>query len=367
MILSVEKGCFGYKGSKNILNNIEFSAKSGDLIAILGPNGAGKTTLLRCIMGFLSWKSGKSTLDSVDIRQISPQKLWSSVSYVPQAKNTVSAYKAEEMILLGRSSCLRLFEKPSRQDIQMVDSIMDRLHISGLKGNFCNEISGGELQMVLIAKALVSQPRILILDEPESNLDFKNQLIVLDTISSLAGEGMTCIFNTHYPAHALQRANKSLMLDGNGGSLFGDTVSIVTEENIEKSFGVRAVIGEVETRQNIMKDVIPLNIAAESSEKLSHSYNSDEHLAVLSITFNNKASASMINKLFHDYNRYIVGRMGMPYSKYSVNIINLTLDGPISELEALTARLTALQGVNVKAVYVRNDSEVHDIDGHSTN
>ena len=105
----------------------------------------------------------------------------------------------------------------------MADQVMERLGILHLKEKKCSEISGGELQMVLIARALASQPRILVLDEPESNLDFKNQLIVLETLSRLAAEGMICLFNTHYPAHALQRAGKSFLLCKDGSSIFGPT------------------------------------------------------------------------------------------------------------------------------------------------
>lgn len=135
---------------------------------------------------------------------------------------------------------------------------MGLLGITHLIGKKCSEISGGELQMVLIAKALAAEPQVLILDEPESNLDFKNQLIVLDTITKLAAEGMTCVFNTHYPAHALQRADKALILSKDGEYVFGETEKVVNEENIEKAFGVQAVIGEIETEEGIRKDVIPL-------------------------------------------------------------------------------------------------------------
>ena len=112
---------------------------------------------------------------------------------------------------------------------------------------------------------MVLQPKVLILDEPESNLDFKNQLLVLDTMQSLARAGLTCVFNTHYPAHALRRANKALLLGRNGKSLFGSTQDVVTEQNISDYFGVRAVIGSIETPDGAYADVIPVS-AAQSEE-----------------------------------------------------------------------------------------------------
>lgn len=354
MKLAVENGSFGYKPDKKIFEEINFSIDSGDLLAILGPNGAGKTTLLRCIMGFLPFTCGKSTLNGQDILKIPTRKLWSKVSYVPQAKSATCSYTAGDMIMLGRGSNFGFFEKPSADDYEAVEKIIDEMNIGFLKDKFCNELSGGELQMVLIAKALASGPEVLILDEPESNLDFKNQLLVLNTISRLVANGMTCIFNTHYPAHALQRASKALILDKSGNSLFGDTLSIVTEDNIQNAFGVKAVIGEVETGESVMKDVIPLSVADSIGGELSASTDLTEQLAVLSIAAK-RESAEAINSLLHEYHNYIAGRMGMPYKKYDVNIINLTLDGPKSMLENLTARLSALPDVSVKTVYVGKD------------
>lgn len=268
MILSVENGCFSYNHSKkSILKNINFTAETGDLVAVLGPNGAGKTTMLRCMMGFLNWSSGRSCIDKIDIKSIPYRKLWRTLAYVPQAKQTSASYTAEQMILIGRNSYLGFLSKPKAEDMDKVYEIMDRLHISKLKGKKCSQISGGELQMVLIARALAAEPKILVLDEPESNLDFRNQLIILETMSKLAEDGMTCIFNTHYPAHALQRANKALILSEDGSYVFGDVKSVITEKNIERAFGIKAVIGEIKADGRIFKDVIPLSVSCEDKFK----------------------------------------------------------------------------------------------------
>ncbi len=352
MILSVENGSFGYKKGESILKNINFSAKDGEVLAILGPNGAGKTTLLRCIMGFLSWTSGKSTLDGRDIKTIPQRELWQKIAYVPQAKSAAVALAAEEMIMLGRSSGLGFFESPKKEDEEKVKAVMAQLGIENLAGKLLSEMSGGELQMVLIARALAADAQVLILDEPESNLDFKNQLLVLDSISSLASGGKTCIFNTHYPAHALQRAGKSLILDKRGNALFGDTASVVTEANIEEAFGVRAVIGEVETDQKTMRDIIPVSLASGAGKMERDTLG--EQLAVISIAARRDA-AERINALLHEYAALVVGRMGMPYKKYGVNIINITLDGQREALEALTLKLSAIDGVSVKTVYVEKE------------
>lgn len=268
MKLSVEKGTFYYRKDKPVFENINFEVNEGEILAILGPNGAGKTTMLRCITGMLKWKEGRSLLDSEDIAVMAPKKLWSKMAYVPQAKSVSSAYTALEMVLLGRSSHLNVFAAPKQADVDKALEVLGFLGIAHLADKKCSEVSGGELQMILIARALAADPKVLILDEPESNLDFKNQLVVLDAMSSLAANGMACIFNTHYPAHALQRAQKSLILFNGGESIFGSTVSVVTEENIRSAFGVDAIIGEIETPEHVIKSVIPLRVASEQEEKV---------------------------------------------------------------------------------------------------
>lgn len=356
MKITIEHGTFGYRSHMPVLKDISLSASSGDLIAILGPNGAGKTTLLRCMMGFLKWQSGKSTLDGEDIRSIPYARLWQTLAYVPQAKGTHSAYTAREMILLGRSSHLGIFAHPGKEDSQKAEEIMEKLHILHLRDKLCSQISGGELQMVLIARALAAEPKILVLDEPESNLDFKNQLIVLETMSRIAAEGLTCIFNTHYPAHALQRANKSFILCKDGSYHFGDTANIITEESIEKAFGVNAVIGEIETPEQIWRNVIPTQISAGSASVFApHEDAGKRSIAVVSIISSNFDFAERINEILHDFNEYIIGRMGMPYQSCGVYIINLTLDAPRDRVMSLTDRLHILPGISVKTTYAHGE------------
>ena len=354
--MSVNNGVFSYeKNGRIILNEINFSTKEGEIMAILGPNGAGKTTLLRCMMGFLKWNSGTSKLDDTDIRSIPARELWKHVAYVPQARQASSAYSVQETVMLGRGSHFGLLAQPSEKDIKKVNEVMERLHIAHLADKRCSEISGGELQMVLIARALASEPQILILDEPESNLDFRNQLLVLNTMSELAVEGMSCIFNTHFPSHALQRAAKSLLFCGDGKTLFGDTNEIVTEENIEKAFGVKAVIGEIETPETVLHDVLPIKLA-DLNESAEEKGSNDKRLAVVAIITGSYESGEKINRLMHEYARCIVGRMGMPYHQNGVYIINVILDGAEKDIQTLSHKLSILPGVSVKTTYAKKDS-----------
>ena len=351
MNLTVKNGTFSYRrGDAPIFRDVHFELNSGEILAILGPNGAGKTTLLRCVTGMLPWTGGESLLDGEPIRTMPPKKLWTRLAYVPQARTASSAYTAFETVLLGRSGHLGAFSTPKKEDIHKAREVMDRLGIAHLAEKKCSAMSGGELQMVLIARALASEPKVLILDEPESNLDFKNQLVVLDTMSRLAAEGMTCIFNTHYPAHALQRSSKALVLSKGGGCKFGSTASVVTPETIREAFGVEAVIGSIETPTHILPNVIPLQIAAEAA---GDAREDRRCLATISIIASNNRISERINSLLSEYGGMIVGRMGMPYREMGVFLITVTLDGSTRAIRELSQRLSVLPDVSVKTTFAK--------------
>ncbi len=261
MKLTAEHASFSYPNGDPVIRDLTFTAQSGEVTAILGPNGAGKTTLVKCLMGFLRWTSGRSLLDGRDVRTIPEKEFLAHVSYVPQAKTSRLSLTAEDMILLGVTGRIGIFSTPGKEERDFVRSLADSLGIAGLLQKKCTEMSGGEGQMVLIARALASKPDLLVLDEPESNLDFRNQLIVLETVTRLAREGMAVIFNTHYPAHALTRASKALLLGRDGEAVSGPVDEVVTEDNIRRAFGVEAAIREFEGGQ---KGILPLRLTGES-------------------------------------------------------------------------------------------------------
>lgn len=185
------------------------------------------------MMGLLKWQKGDTLIDGKTLRELGNTEVWKKIAYVPQSKGTALSYTAREMVLMGRSARLGMFVQPSKGDYEATDEAMERVGITRLANKQCSCMSGGELQMVLITRALSANPKMLVLDEPESNLDFTNQLIVLETIQRLSKEeGIGAIVNTHYPAHALKIADKALVLDYSGNSHYGDVESIVSEENM---------------------------------------------------------------------------------------------------------------------------------------
>ena len=358
MTFEVKNGSFGYPNGRKVLDRISFRVKKGEMLAILGPNGAGKTTLLRCMMGFLQWHEGESLLDGRNIASMNQRELFSKVAYVPQAKGAVMSASVKDMVLLGRSSRYSIFGKPGEKDRQIVAATLEKLGLSHLAECSCAELSGGELQMVLIARAIASEPQIIILDEPETDLDFNNQLIVLKTLHALTEQGISCIFNTHYPVHALRHADKALLLDKKGGVCFGDAYEVITQENMRSAFGVETAIGQVETPTNQYFDIIAIDTIPEETTQeseagpMTQTANTENtRLAILGIIIENRDSADRVNAMLHEYGEYIIGRMGMPYPARSVNIISVIMDAPETAISNLSGKLGQLQGVSAKVTY----------------
>ena len=259
MILDVNNLSFSYKNYE-VLKNISFKLESPCVCSILGPNGIGKTTLIKCLLCLKKASSGSISLNGNDVNRIERKKFYSFVSYVKQGGKESSIYTVLDTVLLGLASCINPLLKPSDQDVNKAEKILEELHISHLKNKYVSYLSGGEAQMVFMARALIKDPNILILDEPESNLDYRNQLLVLDIIKALEEKGKLIIFNTHYPDHALRYSKKTLILNGLDKYEFGDTKDIITKENIEETFKIRAAVGELRDGDTIYKDIIPLSI-----------------------------------------------------------------------------------------------------------
>lgn len=261
MILQVEHGYFSYDPKRYIIDDIGFTLNQGEVLSVLGPNGVGKTTLLKCVMGLLKWNKGRTLLDGKDIREYSVKDFWSNIAYVPQAKQSTFSYNALEMVMFGRSAHLGFFRQPTEEDREKALACMEEIGVAFLQDKLCNEMSGGELQMVLIARALAAEPKILILDEPESNLDFKNQLTVLDTIKNLSRiKNISVIVNTHYPDHALQISDSAVILKQNGECLYGTSRSIISEENLIDAFNVKVRLRDVDIEQSVYTCVIPVAV-----------------------------------------------------------------------------------------------------------
>lgn len=261
MNLMVREGEFYYTKEKVLFSDLNFAIDEGQILAILGPNGVGKTTLLKCITSLLRWKAGRTIIDGCDYGPKNQKNLWRKIGYVPQSSNLKFSYSVMDMVLMGRAAHIGLFATPSNNDRRIALSALERVGITHLKDKRCLAISGGERQLVLIARALAAEPQVMILDEPESHLDFRNQLLILSILEKIVREEkLTCIINTHYPEHALRISDKTLIIGAEKKYLFGDTKDIITEENLKDYFRVNVKIIPYDNGQSILRTIIPVSV-----------------------------------------------------------------------------------------------------------
>lgn len=261
MKLVVESGRYGYAINNLLYDDINFFVNEGEILTILGPNGVGKTTLLRCITSLLQWHSGRTVVDGVPMVGKNQNMIWKKVSYVPQSGYAKFAYTVIDMVLLGRSSFLKVYATPSKKDYEIAMHALEQVGIAHLYAKKCTEISGGEYQLVLIARALAAQPQLLILDEPESHLDFRNQMLVLSMLEKVVREGkLSCIINTHYPEHAMRLGDYALLLGRGRKYLFGPAKKIITTENLSEYFGVKVKMLPFDHDGRTLCSIIPLEL-----------------------------------------------------------------------------------------------------------
>jgi iron complex transport system ATP-binding protein len=258
MELIIRNASCGY-GTKNVIKDISVSIRSGEILCVLGPNGVGKTTLFKTILGFLKLQSGEILLDNENIRIWSKKRLAKAISYVPQAHTPPFPFSVFDVVLMGRAVHLDMFASPSKKDKEIAEQAIDTLKISYLKDSIYTEISGGERQMVLIARSLAQQAKIMVMDEPTSNLDFGNQIRVLQQINNLASKGFGIIMTSHFPEHAFLCSSKVALMQRNNNFIVGSVDEVVTEEHLKTAYGINVKIISLENGNGkIFKSVVPL-------------------------------------------------------------------------------------------------------------
>ena len=265
MILQVKDGNYYYKKkhrndeTKFLYNNdINFTLHPGEILSILGPNGAGKTTMLKCMMGLQKWKKGETLLDGRPISEMPDKELWKIIGYVPQASRMTFSYSIIDLVTLGRAVYIGAFQQPSKEDRKLALEALELVGISHLAEQSCTAVSGGELQLALIARTLVAEPKILVLDEPESHLDIHKQKIILQTIKRLVKEkGLACVINTHYANHAFYFGDKVLMVAKDQPVITGPVSEIMTEQNILDYFHIEVKRLRHEIDGQVYETMIP--------------------------------------------------------------------------------------------------------------
>ncbi len=237
-ILSIEKIEFSYNPhQKQVLNSVSFEIEPGTITAILGPNGAGKTTLIHLLLGLQKPAVGKIKVAGKSITEYSRRELSQWIGLVPQSEYIPFEFSVLEYVLLGRAPYLGPLDLPAKRDIEIAQQALQLTGITELENRPLPALSGGELQLVMIARALAQQPKILLLDEPTSHLDLSNRNITLRILNRLRQDGSTILFTTHDP-EAASLAADNLVLMRNGQVLHsGSLENAFTSDKLSETYG----------------------------------------------------------------------------------------------------------------------------------
>ena len=236
-MLSVQSLKGGY-GSKTVINGVSFCADKGDMVYVIGANGCGKTTLLNTIIGYKKPTSGSIEFGGTDIDELSIKQKAHYVSYIPQQHVPTFGYTVRDVVVMGRANSLPIYAVPKESDFVIVKESLDMIGIEHLMNAQYSELSGGERQLVLIARALCQQAKMIVMDEPLQSLDFINQAMVLRALKLLVSQGYSVMMSTHTAITNYADTDKVLLMSRDGSAIFGAIEQVLTQERMEAAYGI---------------------------------------------------------------------------------------------------------------------------------
>ena len=238
--LSIHDLSFSY-GSQPVLQKVSLNVAPGEICGLLGPNGCGKTTLFRCCMGFLHPQQGQVRVRGLNIAHRKPAELARHVAYVPQEHRQPFPFTVRDMVLMGRSPHMGGWFRLSREDAYIAEEAMERIGIAALAGRTCNQLSGGQRQLVLIARAMAQQTPLILLDEPTSALDFSNQLAVWNALREVTDQGVAVLVCCHDPHHILWFCHRAAALHKGHVAAEGAARDVISQDLLQRLYGPQCI------------------------------------------------------------------------------------------------------------------------------
>lgn len=232
MKIEVENLSFSYSDSC-VLKDINLRINDADSVALLGTNGAGKTTLLKCLLGFYKPTGGRILVDGKDLGDYSRKELADIFAYIPQSFNPAFNHTVLDVVLMGTANRLGFFQTPGKSQTDRATQCLEMLGIGNLAHKGCMQISGGERQLALIARALVQDAKVLLMDEPTANLDLGNSVRFMKTVKNLSQNGYQIILTTHNPDLVLNFCNKIYLIQD--GTVFSDKADC---DSLSRLYGI---------------------------------------------------------------------------------------------------------------------------------
>jgi len=261
-MIDVRNITFGY-GDTPVFRDICFSMDKGEIFCLLGPNGCGKTTLLDCILGLLKPDQGRIMIQGKDSSACPSGHLSRSMAYVPQTHESTFPYTVSDMVLMGRAAHIPFFSTPGPEDLRIVRQVLDQVGMADMSERPYTMLSGGERQLVIIARALAQKTPAIVMDEPTAHLDFRHEFIVLETIMNLVrSQGLAVIMATHFPNHAFHFESRDIptrvaLLHRGSFLSIGPPRKVLTSASIRTLYGIDSTIVSFDNNGAPQSHVIP--------------------------------------------------------------------------------------------------------------
>lgn len=243
-IMEVKNAAFSYDGKKTIFENMSFQVEEGEILCIIGPNGCGKSTLIDCVLGLSKINGGEILIKGQPLESLNPRELAEHMAYVPQGHKTTFGYTVLEVVTMGRTYAAKMFSPPGEEEKEIARDALDQVGLSGFEDRDYTRLSGGELQLVMIARAIAQQSKLLIMDEPTAHLDFTHELNVMEVIAKLVREKKRSILMaTHFlnQAYYLENAGvhtKVALINNGRFAQIGSPSQVLTTQNLEQTFHI---------------------------------------------------------------------------------------------------------------------------------
>jgi iron complex transport system ATP-binding protein len=264
-MLRVNDLWFSY-GSGNVLEEVSFHVPEGELCALFGPNGCGKTTLFKCCLRFLGFHRGSVLLNRSDVKSLRVEEIARQVAYVPQQHRPPFPFLVKEVVLMGRTPHLNGIFGAGSRDKQKAFDALRCLEIHHLADRPYNQLSNGQRQLVLIARAMAQETRLVVLDEPTSALDFSNQVRIWQVMREMAENGTTILACTHDPNHVAWFCDRMVVIRGGRIAAQGDPMEILNHRLLDTIYGGRCSVGQT----GDLKLVLPREVAERSALDLEY-------------------------------------------------------------------------------------------------